>query len=271
LVTGGLLHFHDELLSAALIMILHAPAEFVDLDTQLAAAALALRTGVEARAAVTAIYRALYRNTPLSSSQLVSSESSSVDSLILKSHLPELLPLLDTYLGASGGDSMHEASGEIALRSKTGLVGGSSSSKSKKARDIVQDRLRLSSLNNPEDDASSLNTTTVRTIFDAEEEGCSMQRAVTRLLGRLGGLNQLLLVEPTEAVQGSLSWGDTDSLIINVPFPQMVTGEPQTGAKAAAGSSASSMDISVALDHLLPRVTELCSTQSDGSSVSSGE
>jgi hypothetical protein len=135
-----------------------------------------------------------------------------------------------------------------------------------------------------------------RTVFDDAEEQCDIQRAVVRLLGRLGGRNQLMLIDPTEAVKDSLSWGDTDTLMIKLPFPVVtvdkgmatvssnaataqVSGNKRAaggvgkattdtiGGSATAKATGGAFELTVALDLLLPRITELCGARDDANSA----
>jgi hypothetical protein len=236
-------HFHDELLSTALMMILRAPSVFVPLETLLDAVGLALKTGVQALSAVCALHKAVMRHTGADES-----------SYLLDSYLGVLLPLLDSHLMVTGGEK--KVGGEIALQTKGT---GAGTVQMKKAKLLLRQRSDF-------DDGSALQSSPPA---DAEDSlsiksGTSgLQRSIVRLLGSLGGRNQKLLLEPSLAVQAAVSWGGSDCITIPLPLsvPSTSSSNSRSGPGSVSGSGSKLLSIPLSLDKLLPRVVELCSPQ----------
>jgi hypothetical protein len=237
-------HFHDELLSTALMMILRAPSAFVPLETLLDAVALALKTGVQALSAVCALHKAVMRHTGADES-----------SYLLDSYLGILLPLLDSHLMVTGGEK--KAGGEIALQTKGTGAGTVQVKKAKlllrQHSDFDDDAASSSSSPSDADDSISLKSGTY-----------GLQRSIVRLLGSLGGRNQKLLLEPSLAVQAAVSWGGSDCISIPLPLPLSApssASNSRSGSGSGSGSNSKLLNIPLSLDKLLPRVVELCSSQ----------
>ena len=103
-----------------------------------------------------------------------------------------------------------------------------------------------------------------------------MERAVTRLLGRLGGRNHALLALPSHAVQASVAWGMSvasgqNKVQMSVPLPQLPP--PRVGEGLPPSVNLDTLPL--ALDSLLPRIVELCQsgsgTDSDSALVGTGD
>ena len=140
----------------------------------------------------------------------------------LDHYLPRLLPLLDSHLTVAGTQS-----------------------------DKVKGTIKIGNRNSGVKSAPNAGDGTVGTNLGSAESS----RAILRLLGRLGGNNQHILRTPQEAVQSALSWSPTECITLNLEVHTASKG----GSSLASSSSSQSIDLSLTLDRLLPRVVELCS------------
>jgi len=95
---------------------------------------------------------------------------------------------------------------------------------------------------------------------DLDAPGGDVQRAVVRLLGRLGGRSQALLAVPTDDAAAPAGWAaDTDLLRLTLPLPP----PPPAPAAQVVG-------LPLALGRALPRVLELCAAGGDDDAAADG-
>lgn len=143
------------------------------------------------------------------------------DKAALLPHLAPLLPLFDKYLSAGAGSSTAgEERDKLFLRSAAAMT--------KMARKGSQ-------------------TASTADELEGAPYSVQVQYALLRLLGRLGGASQQILVNASETVQDALVWSDHPCLCIDLP--------------ASADPSAA---MRVCLDVVLPRLVTLCDASSSG-------
>ena len=267
--TCHLPHFHDELLSKALETILSASSYYIHLKTLLSAILLAFQSGVQVLSGVLALQKIVYQYT-----------DKNEDKNLIDYYLSILLPLLNTYLMVAGGGKKG-GGGQISLQGKgTGVA----TVQMKKAKQLLRKRtdsplqlqLQLQNNNNNNNDNNSINNNNddianIRNeefqIFDDDRiKGQDLQRNIIRLLGSLGGRNQNLLLDATQEVQSSVSWGGSNCLTIDMPLMTTTTtcsssSSSSSSASSSSGSHSRLKNLPLSLDKLLPRVVELCSAQ----------
>ena len=216
--------YSDELLSSVLYMVMQAPRVVISRINQLAGSiSLALKTGFQVDLALRTLDKFIHRDEQQRQALL--------------QYLPDILILLDGYL--------------VVPDSKSGQI-QSMKFKSKMAT-------KLNFMYGEKNQSDLMN----------------IQSQVLRLLGRLGGDNQMILQSPDISVQASLSWASKEFLVVKLPLPgvysSVVVGTSgsnrQTQRLAIQSSSSSSIateviEVKVALDRLLPRIIEICTTQS---------
>jgi hypothetical protein len=141
-------HFHDELLSTALLTVLSAPSIFVTLETLLSGIEMSFKTGVQVQKAIYALQKAIV----FPHSFCLTSASTADSCCLLDRRLTFLLPLLDPYLmvtgmivtaglsrlGAGKGQGQGKSS-EIILTSRV----GADAIRLKRARALVKQRSSL--------------------------------------------------------------------------------------------------------------------------------
>lgn len=284
-------HFHDELLSTALLTVLSAPSIFVTLETLLSGIEMSFKTGVQVQKAIYALQKAVFSHFP--------ANSSTSDSCLLEQSLTFLLPLLDPYLmvtGVSGlGSKGGQGRSEIVLTSRV----GADTIRLKRARALVKQRSSLFRLDEYNSDVANFiprlegdtpieeplpqgdfSLTSYEDHPTVDEEG-DLQRAIIKLLGRLGGRNQRLLKDASRAVEASVSWGSTECLTMRLPMPMIVSSALPSasssnqrignkGVESASSVVSPIHSLTFYLDKLLPRIVELCSTQEQGSDLPDG-
>jgi hypothetical protein len=137
----------------------------------------------------------------------------------LLEHLPSLLRLLEDYLVVSNSSSLTEFS-QISLRKK-GFINSNKG--------------------------------------QGSEEDMNIQHLILRLLGRLGGDNQLILEPPDEVIKSSLSWTDSDCIFLKLPLPiSSSTNTASTTTSTSTSTSDLMRELRIPLDRLLPRIIEIC-------------
>ena len=154
-------------------------------------------------------------------------------------HLPLILPLLEKYIISSSTST----STSIPLEQKTSLV--KKSHKKKTSSNII----------NSADPSVSLD----------DQISFNLKRDILRYLGRLGGLNKHIFVEPRRVLQDTLSWGDLSFLEIKLPLPKVVS---DISSKASTSKGATALDhegltMTFPLDKILPRIILLCNQSVD--------
>jgi hypothetical protein len=250
-------HFHDELLSKALELILSASSHYIHLKTLLSAILLSFQNGVQVPSAVIALQKIIYTHTEIND-----------EKNLLDYYLSVLLPLLNSYLMVAGGGK--KGGGQISLKGKTP---GVATIQMKKAKYLMRRRtdspLQLQLENNNDDNNNNNNNNNLRSdefqiLDDDRIKGQDLQRNIVRLLGSLGGRNQNLILDATQEVQSSVSWGGSDCLTIDMPLN--TTSATSSSASSSTSSSFSGLHsrikiLPLSLDKLLPRVVELCSAQ----------
>ena len=320
-------HYHDELLSTSLIILLCIPSIFIPFEILLCSIELALKSGVQVFHAVKAIQKAVALHSSINENE------NQENNVIFDKSLDTLLPLLDQYLMVGNHDKKNN--GQINLEK----IGSKGTSQMKKMKDLfryddfdnsvycneresrIQDCTERRADNNNDDSSNNDNnnnknndnnssstysnnkpTRTGICIQDIVEwdrnenenkrEGDGdIQYSIIRLLGRLGGRNQKLLRDPIHSVSSTLTWIGSTCLTISLPLPkfkvdselkqklhQMSSSLHKSNPISTSSSSSSSSSLSnlkshldslpIVLDKLLPRIVELCSSQSQtGSNV----
>lgn len=82
----------------------------------------------------------------------------------------------------------------------------------------------------------------------------NLQLTILRFLGRIGGLNQGVLEKPNEVIKAITSWNLNECLFVNLPMPHEYDNR---------GIS----KLTIALDRIIPRLLELCSSVSTSMSA----
>ena len=270
--TSHLPHFQDELLSKVLETILSASSSYIHLKTLLSAILLAFQSGVQVLSGVLALQKIIHQYADMTE-----------DRNLLDYYLSILLPLLNSYLMVAGG-AKKGGGGQISLQGKgTGVA----TAQMKKAKYLLRKRtdsplqlqLLSNNYNNDKDISDNrknydecITYTNSREfeIFDDDRfKGQDLQRSIIRLLGSLGGRNQNLLLDATQEVESSVSWGGSNCLTIDMP---LCAATPALSSYVA-GTHSRINNLPLSLDKLLPRVVELCGAQdqstSPGNSLSS--
>ena len=266
--TCHLPHFHDELLSKALETILSASSYYIHLKTLLSAILLSFQSGVQVLSGVLALQKIIYQYT-----------EKNEDQDLIDYHLSILLPLLNTYLMVAGGGKKG-GGGQISLQGKgTGVA----TVQMKKAKQLLRKRtdsplklqLQLHNENNNDknnnDGIANIRNEEFQIFDDDRIKGQDLQRSIIRLLGSLGGRNQNLLLDATQEVQSSVSWGGSNCLTIDMPL-MTTTSSSSSSSSSSSNSHSRIKNLPLSLDKLLPRVVELCSAQdqSTGTGTSLG-
>ena len=77
------------------------------------------------------------------------------------------------------------------------------------------------------------------------EKEDKLQFTILRFLGRLGGLNQAMLKNPTDVIKSITSWTFNECLALDLPIPNLAEGRRISKLK-------------IVLDRVIPRLLELC-------------
>ena len=275
-------HFYDELLSKALELILSASSHYIHLKTLLSAILLSFQNGVQVLSAVIALQKIIYTHTE------VNEEKNLIDY-----YLSILLPLLNSYLMVAGGGKKG-GGGQISLKGKSP---GVATIQMKKAKYLMRRRtdsplqLQLQHENNNDnnninnnnnnddnnndnndnnDNNNNIRTDEFQNLDDDRIKGQDLQRNIIRLLGSLGGRNQNLILDATQEVQSSVSWGGSDCLTIDIPLnTTSSSSSSSTSSSSFSGSHSRIKILPLSLDKLLPRVVELCSAQDQSTGTAS--
>ena len=132
-------------------------------------------------------------------------------------NLAEILPLLDKYLTSDSG------------------VGKTKETTLKKLGTFVKQKAKL---------------TDVKSI--SAGVSVELQHSIIKFLGRLGGLNKMILPKPHETLQTSLNWVIDANIPLKLPFEL-----------GQGGKNNIPMVLKVQLEEILPRIIELCYQTSD--------
>ena len=263
-------HFHDELLSKALELILSASSYYIHLKTLLSAILLSFQNGVQVLSGVIALQRIVHQYTD------TNDEKNLIDY-----YLSVLLPLLNSYLMVTGAGKKG-GGGQISLKGKNP---GAATIQMKKAKYLMRRRtdsplqLQLQNNNdnntinnNSNDNSNNINDNKnikndeFQILDDDRIKSQDLQRSIIRLLGYLGGRNQNLILDATQEVQSSVTWGGSDCLTIDMPLnttssPTSSSSSTSTSSSSSSGTHSRTKILPLSLDKLLPRVVELCSAQ----------
>ena len=184
--------FRDELLDAALKLILTAPTTVLRFADVAAAIQMSLQNGLQVSICVEFITKHLLLNS---------------DEVIAQ--VPSFVRLFDKYLLSYEEDKAQEKIKKtITKTAKVAAEAGADSALTTKA----------------------------------------LQISILRLLGRLGGHNQRLLIAPQDSVSSSLCWTVEDSLVIDYPVALI------------ASDKSSAEEMRLCFDRLLPRLTAICTS-----------
>jgi hypothetical protein len=214
-IKSKLSSFHDELLSACLRLILHAPRIILtSIDDYVEPICLALETGFQVELALKILDVHISRQ-----------ESKRI---ALVQHLPRVLKLLEPYLISPDEDS--ESQKSVQFNTKLAI------------------RLRFLS-------------------SSSSQELFSIQRSVMRIVGRLGGFNQLIIPPQEEVLKSSLAWSvNHDTVSVKLPLLGLATASTSRYLTQRMTQSTTQnvevIEVTVALDRLLPRIVELATSQS---------
>jgi hypothetical protein len=206
---------NDELLSAALSLILQAPRIILsDIDDHVDSICLSLETGYQVELALRLLETYILR------------QEDKLTALV--NHLPRILKLLEQYLIVPDDTEVQQKS--VQFNTKLAV------------------RLKFLSLN-------------------SANELFNIQRCVLRILGRLGGHNQLMLQPQNELLKSSLAWSLNNNSV-TVKFPLLGQMTPSASRYLSQRLTQSStqqteiIDVKLSMDRLLPRIVEIACSQS---------